>query len=113
MKAWRYDRRRLLLGATRVNSPPSGTQPAQVSERSDAREKEVSPTSNFDKLRQAGDTAVNPVGLRDGKPVRRRATCNSSAIAEQWIAFCRKAGELGAHDPGVLNEFELPADVRD
>src|SRR6478672_767473 len=80
--------------------------------RSQTWQEEIPTPANGDESRQARDTLARRAITLQDEVIRRRTAGQWGAVAKQRIARPGQAGELRAHHPRVLQELELPRDVR-
>jgi hypothetical protein len=69
--------------------------------------KEIRAALHCDKLRKSRNTAPEVALLWQIKIAGNRAAWDRLAIAKQWIALSRHAGELRTRNPRVLQKLEL------
>src|SRR5689334_5897541 len=82
-----------------------------VAQRAKARHKKISAPAHRYELWYSGEAACQLPVSRYGEVARNRAISRRSTISEKWIVLVRHAIEFRAHNPRVLYEFELSADV--
>ena len=82
-----------------------------VAQRAKARHKKISAPAHPYELWYSGEAACELPVSRYGEVARNRAISHRSTISEKRIVLVPHAIEFRAHNPRVLYEFELPADV--
>lgn len=66
---------------------------------------------NGNEMREAGDPALAPVGLRQAKPVRLLISSGRDPVAEEGVGFAVHSVGLAVHDTRILDELKPARDI--
>src|SRR5438874_2340165 len=84
----------------------------EVAQRAQAGEEEVRSAAHSHELGKARNTTAQPACLRNREIAGDWIARHRLAITHQRIVLSAQARKLGVRGPRILQEFELPRDVR-